>query len=313
MRLDGRSSAEQALERLAAAQHGVLSRAQATAAGLTPERVRRQVDSGRWHRVAPSVYGFPGHADTWLRRLWIAHLHAGPESVISHRSAIRLDALGPIQGWPVDLIVPRGSGRAVAGARVFRVTDLGPEHVRWMAGLPVTVPARSIVDAASVLSRRRLSAVIEAAEVDRRCRLVDVATMLDALRRPGKPGVRRLCEVLDELGPGQALARSELEKLLDGVIDLAGLPEPLREHPLPGSGGPSGFVDRCWPEASLIAEADGRKWHTRRSQIALDHDRDLQAARAGHLTLRFIWERLTGDPTGTAAALSDVYHQRRSG
>lgn len=301
------------LEAIAAGQHGVISRRQAHDAGLDRHQIRVRLDSGRWRTVAPRVYGFPGHPDTWPRRLWIAHLHGGPDTVISIESAARLLRLGPVEGWPVDLIVERRQGQALPGTRRYRPGDLAPNHVMRHQGLPVTTPARTIVDLAAFVSRTRLATVVETAEVERRCSLLQVATMLDDLRRSGKRGVRKLADVLDELGPGDALPRSQLERLLDRVIELAGLPPPRHEHPLPSTGALTGFVDRCWPEARLIVEADGRRWHTRRQRIALDHDRDLEASRNGYLTVRLIWERLEGDAETTARALAEIYASRLAG
>ena len=71
-------------------QHGVVSRAQCVDLGLGRSEIRRLVRSGRWERLAPSVYGVANHRSTWVRGLWIAHLHAGPDSVVSHESAGRL-------------------------------------------------------------------------------------------------------------------------------------------------------------------------------------------------------------------------------
>lgn len=306
------SDPDAAIELLAAAQHGVISRAQAIHAGLSGRAIRHRLESGRWRHLAPSVYGFPGNPDTWWRRVWIAHLHAGPESAVSHRSSGRMQQLGPIEGEPIDLIVPRHKAAiGTDGVRRFRLTDLRPEHVTTVDGLPVTTPARTIVDLASVLSPSRLRRIVEHSEVTRRCPLVAVAATLDDLRGSGKPGVRALCDVLDEMGPGE-IPRSQLERYADEVIDLTRLPRPRHEYPLPTVALLKGFVDRCWPDVRLIVEADGRRWHTRRAQIALDHDRDLEAARCGYQTLRLTWERLRSDPEGTAVALRDIYDQRRA-
>lgn len=305
----GTTNAELAVERLAERQHGAVSRAQVLERGLRARRIRTLVDSGRWRRVAPGVYLFPGAPDTWERRLWVAHLHAGPESVVSHRSATRLERLGPIEGDPVDLLVPPGARAGIDGVRRFRVTDLEPQHVTTLRGLPVTRPARTIVDLASVVGATRLGAVVEHSVVERRCTIEQIATTLDDLRRHGKPGVRRLCDVLDELGPGE-IPRSELERMLDAALALTDLPTPRHEYPLPSRVGMEGFVDRCWPEARLIVEADGRRWHTRRAQFARDQDRDLEAARSGYLTQRLAWERLQSDPSGTSEALAEIYQQR---
>ena len=57
-----------------------------------------------------------------------------------------------------------------------------------------------------------------------------------------------------------------------------------------------GCVDFGWPEARLIVEADGRRWHTRIADLRRDRERDNQAARAGWQTLRFLHESIDGRP-----------------
>ncbi len=266
-----------------------------------------RVDGDGWR---PAVYAFPASPDIWERRLWIAHLHAGPDSAGALGSAARWSGLHPVEGYPVELHVPRTATRALPGTIRHRPRDLDPSHVEVVRGLPVTTPERTIVDLAAHLSQRRLQEMIQNAAVEGQCTVVAVATMLDSLRRPGKRGVRALGRALDHVGPGGALPRSELEALLDQVIELSGLPAPLHEQPLPSFGGIVGFVDRTWPDARLIVEADGRRWHTRQQDIARDHDRTVEAARHGYLTLRFVWERLRNDPLGTAQALVEIHDGR---
>lgn len=190
-----------AMEALAAQQCGVFSREQAIDSGADQALIRRQVSTGRWRRVAPCVYGFPGVGDTWLRRVWIAHLHGGPETVVSHGSAARLHGFRSIEGYPIDVTVGRNRTRSLAESRRHRVDDLAPDHVTQLRGLPVTTPARTAFDLAGVLSAARLADLLATAHADRVCRIDDVAELFESLRRPGKRGVRTLAEVLDQLRP----------------------------------------------------------------------------------------------------------------
>lgn len=187
-----------------------------------------------------------------------------------------------------------------------------PVDVHDVAGLRVTTPARTAVDLAGVVGPGALKLLVEEGVVERRFTLSEVAVVLDRTRRQGKRGVRNLCDVLDLLGPGDGIPRSELERLLDPVLVLAGLPPALHEHPLPGSGDLVGFVDRCWPDARLIVEADGRRWHERRQQQLRDRERDLLAMEAGWIVVRLMWEHLSGDPVGTAARLRRIHDERIS-
>lgn len=298
------------VERLAAAQHGVVSRAQVVELGMTPSQIRTRVDRGSWRRVAPCVFGFTGHADSWRRRCWIALLNAGDGAVLSHSTAGLLHGMRPLQTGPVELIVPRGASRGMAGTRRHRPLDLDPASVQRIDGLAVTDPVRTILDLSAQLRPQRLAELVEHCEVDGICSLVSVGAELARVRRRGRPGVVRFEQVLDRLGPGDGLPRSELECLGDQVRRRAGLPEPHHEHPLPSAHGRPGFVDRAWVEVRLIVEYDGRRWHTRRSEIARDHQRDLEAGALGWQTLRFTWEQLHADADRTAELWRAVYDHR---
>lgn len=298
------------LAELLAAQHGAVARSQAIQAGLSPSAVRTELRNGRWEQAAPRVYTLRGLGDSWYRQLWVAYLHLGPDACVTHESAGRLHGFDEVPSGLVVLTLPHGRRISSSTARLHRADDLIREHVTLLDGLPVTTPARTVVDLAAVLRPARLRSLIESCVVERRLGLAQIGAALAQVRRRGKPGVTRLSRVLDELGPGDGIPNGELERLFATVVDLAGLPRPVHEHPLPGVGARSGFVDRCWPEAKMIVEIDGRKWHSRRQQVVADHDRALQAQTAGYETSRVLWEHVVHDAAGTAAALRAIYDRR---
>ena len=298
------------LAELIARQHGTVTRRQALDAGLSPAMVRTEMERGRWERAAPSVYRLTGHAATWTQRLWIAQHQGGPDASLSFESAGRLHELGEVPAELVVLSVPHAQRRSVSGARIHRVDDLLSHHVIEMDGLRVTSLARTVVDLAAVLHIARLRLLVERAVVERRLSLPQLALTLDEVRRRGKPGVTRMCRILDDLGPGAAIPNGRLEQMFQPVLEGSRLPPPLHEHPLPGVGGREGFVDRYWPEARMIVELDGRRWHTRRQQVVADQDRMLQAQAVGIETTRLLWEHVVHDPDGTATALSTIYERR---
>jgi hypothetical protein len=69
-----------ACEELAARQHGVVSREQALAAGLTKRAIHTRVASGRWDRLHRGVYRALPLPASWHQRLMAAVLHGGPSS-----------------------------------------------------------------------------------------------------------------------------------------------------------------------------------------------------------------------------------------
>jgi len=291
-------------------QRGVVTRTQALQAGMTTSGIRTEVRNGRWSRAAPGVYVLEGSPTTWEQALWVAHLHLGPDSVLSHEAAGRLHGLPEVPEGIVSLSVAHDRRPRRAGVRIHRVDDLGDDHIVRLDGLRTTTLPRTIVDLASVLHIARLRLLVERLVCERTTSLAQVGATLAGLRRHGKPGIARMCKVLDDLGPGDGIPNGELERLFDDLVARSGLPAPLHEHPLPGIGPRTGFVDRCWPDARLIVELDGRKWHTRRQQVLADHDRSLQAQAAGFETTRLLWEHVHSDGARTAATLGRIHEQR---
>ena len=82
---------------IAEAQHGVFNHTQATAAGHTRNTIARRLESGRWIRVAPTVYAIAGTPITWEMRCMIATLLDAGRIVISGPSSA---ALKRIDGFP---------------------------------------------------------------------------------------------------------------------------------------------------------------------------------------------------------------------
>jgi hypothetical protein len=145
------------IHKLASRQYGSFSRGQVLGLGFTDKVIIDRLRSRRWQHVAPGVYSLPGLPDSWWRRVWIAHLDVGPHSVVSHESAAQVDGLPLYSGeGRVILTVPHGDHERRGPFEVRQSTDLRPEHVRRVDGLPVTTPVRTYVDLAATSARRRV-------------------------------------------------------------------------------------------------------------------------------------------------------------
>ncbi len=302
---------EDALRRLSATQHGTFSLAQLRALGTTDSTINQRLSSGRWTRELPRVYGLAGHRESWHRSLWAAYLNAGDDAVLATNTAGRIQGAEEAYAGRVELLVRGARGKPPPGIVWRRTVDLADDDIVTIEGLPpMTSPARTAVDMAALLSVTRLRRFVESGVVERRFTLAEVGAVLGRIRRSGKPGVRRMSDVLDDLGPGERMARSELERMGDRLIDLAGLPAPIHEHPLPNERGRAGFVDRFWPRAKWIVEFDGRSWHDRRQQRLADADRRLEAEALGYQTSQILWEHAVGDADRTVELLRSIHRSR---
>jgi hypothetical protein len=278
----------------------VFSRAQALEAGASDNLIRHRLDSGRWIKVAPGVYLIAGVPASFEQRVWVKYLAAGPLAVVSFETAAAFTGYHTFARREVVLTIPHGAHQRVEGAIVHQISDVLPHHLMRRYGLDVTTPARTAVDLAAIYPYPRMFDVIEDASAKGLLRLPDLAACFADIVRPRKPGMRTIAQVLDTLQGGEPLPASRLEKLLHAMVERSGAPPLIRQYALPGRQSVKGCVDGADPDAMLIAEADGRSWHTRIQQLKRDHERDAEAARAGWQTLRFLHEHLTSDPAGEA-------------
>lgn len=291
-------------------QHGLVTLQQCRDDGMARAQLRTLVRSGRFTRLAPGVYGLADRTPSWHRSLWLAHLHAGPDSCISHQAAARLHGCEEAPEGALDIICRTNARHGPDDVRRHIIYDLATDDIEKIDGLPATNLVRTIIDLAAVMHIATLRTLFKREIIDGRVTAAQVGSRFAELRQAGKPGVVKLCRLLDDVGPGEGLARSRLEQLLDEVLRRSGLPTPEHEYPLPGRGAVTGFVDRCWPEAQWIVEADGRKWHTRQLRMEHDATRRTEAQTVGFETTSVMWEHLTADPDGMARMLRRIYEQR---
>lgn len=297
-----------ALAALAAAQQGCFHRDQATACGFDRNWLRREVGRGRIVAVARGVFMIAGTAPTRLAGVRAASLSA-PGSIVSLESAAEvLDVEGMRRGLRV-VTVPHGDHRRVPGVVIHQTRDPWPiEHIR-REGMDVTTARRLLIDAAATLRRPAYRHLFMSALISGQTTVDDVGILVATLSRPGKRGPRLAKEMVDELS-GPPRPGSHLEARLLELVELAALPPLLRQVPVPGRGPVEGLADGCWRDAEVIVEVDGRKWHAREQQMARDRERDGQAAEAGFLTHRVMYEHIVGDAEGCVARLRRIRETR---
>ena len=144
------------LYEIAEGQGGYFSTAQARQAGFSGELLSYHAKTGRFERVAHGVYRLRQFPGSPLEDLYIAQLRAGPESVVSHDSALALYELSDLLPSEVHLIVPRTASRRRAGIRQH-TNRIAPEEIATREGLRMTSVLRTIADVArSGLSEDRI-------------------------------------------------------------------------------------------------------------------------------------------------------------
>lgn len=145
---------EQTLARIAHGSHGVVTRSEALGAGITADEITRRVRSGALLRVHRGVYRV-GHRAPSVEATYMAAVRACGDAVLSGRAAGHL--LGLLRGRPPRPEVTTVLSRRAEGVRIRRTRAFHSVDVTVWRGVPVTSPARTLVDLAAVLAPAALA------------------------------------------------------------------------------------------------------------------------------------------------------------
>jgi very-short-patch-repair endonuclease len=258
---------------VAGRQHGVITSAQLAAAGLGRRGVSDRVRTGRLHSLYRGVYAV-GHGRLSQEGRWLAAvLAAGDGAALSHLAAAVHWKIWRRRWDGIDVIVP-GQRRAKAGIRIHRCRNLDPRDTTTHQGIPITTPARTLVDLAGTLTAHQLANVIHEAAF--RNRFDETKTREAMTRANGRP-LATLHAALRAHASGSAGTRSALE---DRFLETWTGPEPRVNTHVNGI-----EVDLYWPEQALAIEIDG-PGHARPRTRADDERRDEALERAGLTVVR---------------------------
>lgn len=275
---------------------GVLSLSELRSCGLSRDAVAGRVAAGRPHPVHRSVYavGHPGL--THDARLLAAVKACGPSAVTSHRAAAYL--YGLVDDVPRPELTVVGSGtRLHRGVCVHRTRFLDALDRRVWNGVPVTSPARTVLDCAAVVPERRLRRLVREAFARR---LVTLAELVEVLGRLGpRRGSRRLAAVV---ATGYVPTRSVLEDVVLDLFERGGLAAPDVNVPLRVAGRVV-VPDFRWPSARLVVEADGSAFHDHKLAREDDAERQALLEAHGERVVRVTWEQAMKRPEQTLARL----------
>jgi hypothetical protein len=211
----------------------VVTRRQLEAAGFSSDQIDSRLARGRLHSAWRGIYAVGRPRLTRLGWWMAAVLACGPDSLLSHESAAALwgiwamkeDREGMRPG--VIHVSVRGPGTRVrTGICVHRRSTLAAADSAEFEDVPVTSPARTLIDIAAGLGEAEIEAAInEADKLDR----IDPESPRAALEQNrGISGVAALRRILDRRT--FRLTDSELERRFLRLVRRAGLPPPLTRN-----------------------------------------------------------------------------------
>lgn len=279
--------------KIAARQHGTISRAQLEGCGVGSKAITIRVRKGQLNRIHRGVYAVVSpQALSWHGRWMAAVLACGEGAVLSHGSAASLwGLLKPIEG-PIHVSIPSTSGRKTRrGIHIHRCPSLAPSLAEpspspscspvrggrrgrllttYRDNIPVTTVARTIEDL-------RASSLIPPHLVRR------------AIRQAELKGLR-----LDGIESDRT--RSDLERVFLDLFRSHGIRPPEVNVKIG-----RWEVDFLWRAEKVVVEVDTWTYHRGSVAFQADHDRDLDLRAAGYVVHRFTDWQVEKEPDRVVA------------
>ena len=290
----------------AAADWGVLSLEELAECGLSRHAVARRAERGLLHRRHRGVYAV-GHRELTKGGAWLAAVKAGGRSAaLSHYSGAANWGFVEWDGRTPEITVPAPAARRHPGIRVHESKLLTPKDVMSRDGIPVTSPAWTLLDLASVLPYKPLRRAVREAMGLRRVAIPQLVAVL--ARGGGRRGAAKLARIIAD---GYTPTESVLADIVLELIMAGGFEKPDVSKPLVIDGRRL-VPDFRWADQRLIVEADGAQWHDHK--LAREDDAERQAfleARGEHV-LRMTWDQALTKRTQTWARLAAAGAPTRS-
>lgn len=283
--------------------------------GVSRQAASDAVRRGLADRVFRGVLGIPGHWDTFEGRcsaLQLAVTTGRRHHFLSGTTSARLYGLRSMSEVPVTLTLDESHPIVVPDwARIVRTSwdDDEPRPART-DHLRLASPHRTLFDLAGQL---RDGAFERAAEDAWHLGLVtpeSAAEYLQRIRRRGRSGVARFERWLERTEGRTAPAASRLELLLIDLARRAGLPEPVRQHPLRLPDGTKIHLDIAWPDLRFALEPGHSWWHGGDLAQRADQARDRGCAELGWQVVRYD-ESVWGRRATTVREIAAMYRARQ--
>jgi very-short-patch-repair endonuclease len=262
---------------LARRSHGVVTRRQLLAAGISSDEIAHRVRSGALLREHPGVYRVGHRAPSVEARYLAAVLACGEGALLSGRAAGHL--WGLIKGAaPAPEVITR-TERRVPGVTTRRSRTVQPADATTCRGIPITTVPLTLIALAAQLNAEDLARACHEAGVRHGTTPRQVEEVI--LHRPNAPGTRQLRAVLHG---DVRVTLSKLETSFLALLEHEGLP-------LPQTNRPAGTrrVDCRWPLHRLTIELDGYRYHRSRHAWEQDRRREREARARGDEFRRYTY------------------------
>jgi hypothetical protein len=275
---------EQEIAWIARRAHGVVTRVELLAAGVTRDEVAHRIRTGSLIAEFPGVYRAGHRAPSVDARYMAAVKACGEVAVLSGLSAAWLWGLIKGAAPPPEVTAP--TERRIKGIETRRGRKMDRRDATRHRGIPVTTVPATLVRLPSLLSFDDLTRAAHEAAV--RHRITPDHVEAAQARHPKAAGAKLLRSIVRGDAP---TLLSRLERGFRARLRAADLPPPITNRPAG-----SYYVDCRWPAHALTVELDSYRYHASRHAWEQDRRRDREARRRGDEMRRYVWTDVFEEP-----------------
>lgn len=249
---------------------------------------------GLLHRLHPGVFCWGTLIESPWMRARAALYAAGRGAIVTHGAACGLIGVRPHPKDAIDITV---IGRRIrrTGIRAHKVAVIARADVRAIRSIPVTAPARALLEIAPQLTTRELADAVEQAQIKRLVTKRDIERTIE--RAGPRPGVAALRALLEE----PAFTRSWAERRVVALMRAARLPRPQFNTYAEGF-----EVDALWREQRVVLEFDSCAFHLTKGALERDRRKTAALQRGRYVVLRTTWRELTKESHALVARTAEA-------
>jgi very-short-patch-repair endonuclease len=279
------TTTRQELFAVARGQHGIFTTRQARALGLSGHALGALHRTGTVEPIRRGLWRISGAPATHHGVAMAAVLAHGSTALLARSSAAWLWGIPGHRLEPVDVLQGRGIDRPVIGG-THTSRCVGDEDATVRDGVPATTPARTIFDLAGaqhpLRTRRDLNNLTARGLLD--LDVLDAA--LDRLARRGRSGIAVMRRLIEELEAKGCPAGSNLELVVEELLETAGFRQLRRQLPLYDQAGYIARVDFGDPSSRLALEVDSDRFHMGLVDREIDAEKSERIAAIGWTLVR---------------------------
>jgi hypothetical protein len=279
--------------------------------GVTKTALQYARRTGMVSTVGRGVVAVTAVTLSFEGRALAAQLTAGGEAFVSGPSAGVLYGLRSMPHECIEITIKQTRRVELPlGCRLFRTSWIDEARdVRIRRdGMRVASPLRMLFGLAAQFNQFRFERAAEDVWHKGLVTPQDAAEFLELIRRSGRTGVRRMNTWLENTAARPRPSQSGLELDFLAMIERAGLPTPVRQHPLVLLSGELIHLDLAWPDVRLAVEPGHSWWHGGDLGQRRDQARDRACDAVGWQVERY--DAAERRDMATARELLAIYRRR---